>query len=408
MTPATSRTPATTPEASRPAAVAAAALTLAPVGLEAFLERHWDQRPLLVGRDEPGRFDALRSRAEAERLVTETGVRAPAFRLVRDGAQLPLSGYTEDIPWRPGAFTQTAQVDRVAAEFAAGATIVLQGLHLHALPAARFCRGLEMTLGCPVQANAYWTPASAQGFGVHHDTHDVFVVQVAGRKRWRVYEPVLELPLKDQRWTARPGDPGEPVMDFVLAPGDTLYLPRGWPHEAFTSDEASLHVTIGLHPPSRLDALRSALEACGDDVEFRRALDVEGALPGDLVERLEERLGAQEVARRARRRFVAGRRPVLDGQITQVERLGDVTAATQLERRDTVIADLDLDDDGGATLVFEGKELRLPAQACEPLTFVHGSTEPFAATDLPGSLDEAGRLVFVRRLIREGYLRAIG
>ena len=54
-------------------------------------------------------------------------------------------------------------------------------------------------LGHPVQANAYATPAGAQGFAVHHDTHDVFVLQVAGEKRWLVYEPALELPLKDQR-----------------------------------------------------------------------------------------------------------------------------------------------------------------------------------------------------------------
>ena len=104
----------------------------------------------------------------------------PAFRLVRDGAVLPPGAYTEDIPWRPGSFSGLAVVDRVAAEHAAGATIVLQALHLHWPAAALYCRGLEQRLGFPVQANAYATPATAQGFAVHHDTHDVFVLQVAG------------------------------------------------------------------------------------------------------------------------------------------------------------------------------------------------------------------------------------
>src|ERR671928_56573 len=88
--------------------------------------------------------------------------------------------------------TPTPRTRRAAAD-ADGATIVLQALH-HIWPAtARFCRMLEARLGHPVQANAYYTPRRSQGFGVHHDTHDVFVLQVSGEKQWRVFEPLLEL-----------------------------------------------------------------------------------------------------------------------------------------------------------------------------------------------------------------------
>jgi ribosomal protein L16 Arg81 hydroxylase len=393
-------TAATTPPSASRNGAGAAALTLAPVGLDAFLEDHWDRRPLLVQRDEPGRFDAVISQAELERIVCTGGIRTPAFRLVRDGVQLPLSTYTQDIPWRPGSFSGTAVVGRIAEEFASGATIVLQALHFSHHATALYCRGLEMALGCPVQANAYWTPASAQGFAVHHDTHDVFVIQVSGRKRWRVYEPVLELPAKDQRWSTDLGEVGEPIMDFVLGPGDTLYLPRGWPHEAETSDEASLHVTVGLHPPTRLDALRGALEACADDVEFRRALDADGALPGDLLARLADRLEPDQVAARARRRFVDGRRPIADGQLRHVTGAGELTASTPVERRPTVIADLH-----GTTLSFEGRHVAFPPHALDALEAAHAADGPFTAADLPGPLDEAGHLVLVRRLIREGYLR---
>ena len=251
----------TTPAIPAPPALSppALGLTLDPVEPERFFDEYWEQRPLVVARGEAARFDSLLSAADVERLVCETGLRVPAFRLVKEGAQLPLAGYTEDIAWRPGSFSGTAVVDRVAEEFAGGATIVLQALHLHWPALALYCRELEIALGCPVQANAYFTPASARGFAVHHDTHDVFILQVPGRKRWRVYEPVLELPLKDQRWSPSLGDPGDPVEDLVLEAGDTLYLPRGWPHEATTSDDESLHLTIGMHPPTRLDALRMAL-----------------------------------------------------------------------------------------------------------------------------------------------------
>ena len=247
-------TPATAPDAGL-RADPALELTLAPIDEQRFLADFWERQPLLVQRGEPGRFDGLLSLADAERLVCETGIRVPGIRLVKQGAQLPLAGYTEDISWRPGSFSGTAVVGRVAEEFAAGATVVLQALHLHWTAAALYCRGLEAALGCPVQANAYLTPATAQGFAVHHDTHDVFVLQVAGSKRWRVYEPVFELPLKHQRWSPELGDPGPPRDEFTLEAGDTLYLPRGWPHEAIAADEESLHLTVGLHPLTRMDAL---------------------------------------------------------------------------------------------------------------------------------------------------------
>jgi ribosomal protein L16 Arg81 hydroxylase len=407
----TPATPATTPARRRPdsqhtrAGTDALALTLDPVAASDFLADYWEQQPLVVTRGESRRFRELLTPGDVERLLCDTGIRVPAFRLVREGAQIPLATYTEDIRWRPGSFTGTAVVDRAADEFARGATIVLQALHLHWPAAALYCRDLEKQLGCPVQANAYHTPAAARGFAVHHDTHDVFVLHLAGRKRWRVYEPVLELPLKDQRWSPELGDPGEPIEELTLEAGDTLYLPRGWPHEATTSDDESLHLTVGMHPQTRLDALRMALDSCADDVEFRRSVRADGALPNDLLDRLAARLGPDELARRLRRRFVENRRPILHDQLSQLRSLEHLTVDDLLERRATVIFELAETDDGGAALLFEGKEVRFPRQATAAVKAAAEQEGAFSAADLPGPLDDEGRLVLVRRLVREGFLR---
>ncbi|HEX2049194.1 MAG TPA: cupin domain-containing protein [Actinomycetota bacterium] len=407
----TPATPATTAEPDRSGAASAGGgaleLTLAPVDTPRFFAAHWDRRPLVVDRDDPDRFVHILGPRDVERLVCETGVRTPAFRLVKDGAQLPPADYTEDIPWRPGSFAGTAVVERVADEFSRGATLVLQGLHLHWSPAALYCRALEASLGCPVQANAYLTPSTARGFAVHHDTHDVFVLQVSGRKRWRLYKPVLELPLKHQRWSPKLDNPGAPIDDLTLEAGQTLYLPRGWPHEATTSEEESLHLTIGVHPITRFDALRMALDGCADDLEFRRALSPDGSLPPDLLERLAKRLGPDEVARRARRRFVASRRPILPDQLDELRHLDRLTRSTPVERRPTVIVELE-ETDGAVALVFEGKEVRFPAKAAPAVRAIVGLGDSFTAAALPGPVDEAGRLVLVRRLVREGLLRRAG
>ena len=399
-TPATPRTPATTPRDSR-----ALALTLDPVGADTFFEEHWEREPLHVARAERGRFDNVLSMADAERIVCASGARVPAFRLAKDGTQLPLGSYTEDIPWHPGRFAQIARVDRVAEEYARGATIILQALQLHWHAAALYCRGLEAALGWPVQANAYLTPATAQGFSVHHDVHDVFVLQVAGSKRWRLYEPAVELPLRSRRWSAATDEPGPLWAELTLEAGDTLFVPRGWPHEAAAGDADSLHLTIGLHPPTRLDAIRAALErSAGDDVELRRSLGTPGELPGELVEQLGDNLDPDALARAARRRFVDTRRPIVEDALANARAADSLGAADAVERRPTVIADVELSD-AGAVLRFEGKLVRFPAKAAAAVAAAYGAAEPFSAGDLPGPLGVTGRVTLVRRLVREGFLR---
>jgi lysine-specific demethylase/histidyl-hydroxylase NO66 len=402
----TTRTPTTptrTTRTPRRASAAALARCLDPVDSGTFLAEHWERRPLVVPRSEPGRFDDLLSEAEVERLVCSTAMRYPGFRLVREGGQLDIGAYTSDVSWRP-PFTRAADVPRVLAEWEAGATIVLQALHVTWHPLAVFCRLLEDALGHAVQANAYYTPRGSQGFAVHHDTHDVLVLQVAGEKRWLLYDSLLELPLKHQRYSSALGEHGEPTDDLVLGPGDTLYLPRGWLHQAETSASDSLHLTIGITAYTWFEAARDALAECEDDLELRRGVGDGG---GDrLAGLLAEKLDPATVERRRRRRFVDSRRPIREDGISQLRALEHLDVESSLERRETVIADLEERADGTA-LVFEGKEIRFPPHAGPELEACFAAEEPFRTLDLPGELDAAGRLVLVRRLVREGFLRIV-
>ena len=250
-----------------------------------------------------------------------------------------------------------------------------------------------------MQANAYYTPRDSQGLAVHHDTHDVFVLQVAGEKRWLVYEPAFPLPLKRQRYRRELGGPGEAVHDVTLQSGDTLYLPRGWLHEAVTSVTNSLHITVGVNVYTWIDAFKAALADCEQEEAFRRSVPPEGEGAADLLGPLSARLLPDLVKARRRRRFLATRRPIRGGQLSQMQALRHLGLETELARRPTVLAELN-----GTTLAFEGKRLDFPPNVADELEFIASSEESFRAADLPGELDEESRLVLVRRLIREGFL----
>jgi bifunctional lysine-specific demethylase and histidyl-hydroxylase NO66 len=385
-------------------ATAALARCLDPVDAETFFAEYQERRPLIVPRSEPGRFDDLLSEADVERLVCAAAIRYPAFRLVQEGRQIGLGDYASDVSWRP-PFTNTVDVPRVLEHWEAGATIVLQALHVRWHPLAVFCRALEEVLENGVQANAYYTPRGSQGFAVHHDTHDVLILQVAGEKRWLLYEPLLELPLKHQRYSSELGAHGEPTDDLVLGAGDTLYLPRGWLHQAETSETDSLHLTIGIAAHTWVDAARAALDAAENEPIFRRSAD-NGDGDG-LTDLLGAQLDPELVERRRRRKFVQSRRPIREDGLAQLRALHRLDAESLLARRETVIADLEELPDG-VSLCFEGREVRFPAHAAAEVRACFASDGPFRLDELPGTLDADGRLVLARRLVREGFLRISG
>lgn len=365
------------------------------------------------------------SLADTDRALTGAGLRHPAFRLVRDGEALPPSLYTRRA--RTGAVRVDDLIDpgRVLDHFAAGATVVLQGLQRWWAPAARFCRDIELALGHAIQANAYLTPAGAAGLAPHHDTHDVFVLQVTGTKHWVVREPAVDTPLP--RHTSDHDTAGaQPVLfEADLAPGDALYLPRGYVHSAAAQQGVSLHLTLGVLATTASDVLRALVDLAGDDVTFRRSLPAGWAFDdgtaADAVKAVVAELGdwlgrvdPSEVAERLRDGFVEGRAPLLDGQLLEIVGLHGIDDDTVVARRGGVIGTLAPGDergrrDGGTHLrvTLGDRRLVMPA-ALEPAVRRLMDGAAHRVGDLADLLDAGSRVVLVRRLVREGAVRTVG
>jgi lysine-specific demethylase/histidyl-hydroxylase NO66 len=385
-----------------------------------FATEYWSVRPLLSrGAELRASFEDLLSLADVDELLSRRGLRTPFVRVAKDGTVHDSERYTGS----GGAGAEVAdQVldDRVLTLFADGSTVVLQGLHRTWPPLVELAGTLGAELGHPVQVNAYVTPPQNRGFSAHYDVHDVFVLQVAGAKRWVVHEPVHPAPLRDQPWTQRrvavaeAAATGEPVVDAVLRPGDALYLPRGYLHAAEALGDVSVHLTLGVHPVTRY-AIVEALAALAAEAvpELRASLplgvdlaDPEQVAP-DLtatVEALTQWLAAADpadVAARVRRRAWTSARPEPIGPVAQARSVSTVDVHMRVRLRGWLRCALRSTEDR-VVLELPDRTLSLPA-ATEPAVKALLSGEEATVGELPG-LDAADQVTLVRRLLREAVV----
>lgn len=141
----------------------------------------------------------------------------------------------------------------VAAAMGRGYSLILNRLNFRYPPAGRLAIAVADALfGAVVNLNVYYTPPGAQAFEAHYDWMESFVLQVSGKKLWRVYGAPIVAPRPDQK--QRPPkeavdreNPASGVREILLEEGDAMYLPAGVAHEAVADREApSMHVTVGV------------------------------------------------------------------------------------------------------------------------------------------------------------------
>ncbi len=389
------------------------------VDAQTFADQYWGQRPLLsTAVDLPRDFSDLLSPGAVDELIAERGIRAPFIRLARDGEIL-----AKDCYLGPAGFGAeiTDQVDsaKVLAELAAGATVVLQGLHRLWPPLIDFVRDAVDDLGHPVQVNAYITPPGNRGFDPHYDVHDVFVMQISGQKRWVVHEPVHAHPLPSQPWTQHRATidervRGEPVIDTVLNAGDALYLPRGWLHAAQALDTTSIHLTIGVSATTGLDVARAVLDELAGVEAFRQSLPMGIAVTdqdetvatvtkvmAEVVTALRDNAATLSTGAAARLsdRYAGLTRPVA------VRPLATLCAAADAEVdvcwRRGLVAGLD-SSDARVVLRLPDRTITFPTSCAEALRALHRG-EVVRAAALPG-LDPADGAVLIRRLLKEAVV----
>ncbi|CAI8611071.1 unnamed protein product [Vicia faba] len=176
-----------------------------------------------------------------------------------------------------------------------GYTVALRGLEFRYRSIAAIADALALMFGQPsVGANLYLTPSNSQGLARHFDDHCVFVCQIFGSKKWTVYSrPGQLLPrLYDNLCGSDVDCTKAGRSEFFLREGDVLYIPRGFPHEAYTnygvdngSPGFSLHLTLSIEvePPFEWEGVVHFTLHCWSENWKRPCCDATNYLSQKLV-----------------------------------------------------------------------------------------------------------------------------
>ncbi|NWW90290.1 RIOX1 oxygenase, partial [Rhynochetos jubatus] len=247
---------------------------VAPVAPGEFLGRHWEQRPLLVRRGDPGYYAGLFSTADFDAALRGGEVHF--------GTHLDVTSYAEGV--RETHNPSGRALPAVVWDFYQnGCSLRLLNPQAFSPTVWHFLSVLQERFGSMAGANTYLTPPGTQGFAPHYDDIEAFVLQLEGKKHWRVYSPRTDAEVLPQFSSANltQAELGEPVLETVLEAGDLLYFPRGFIHQGDCLPDAhSLHITVSSYQRNSWGALLEKLlpaalqMALEEDVEYRRGLPI--------------------------------------------------------------------------------------------------------------------------------------
>ncbi|MDD2545977.1 MAG: cupin domain-containing protein [Burkholderiaceae bacterium] len=252
-----------------------------------FMRRHWQKKPLLVRQALP-QWSAPLSRAEVFALAAREEVESRLVQQVEGTWRM-----------RQGPFARRALPALQQADW----TLLVQGVDLHDERAHALLQQFRFVPEARLDDLMISYASNGGGVGPHFDSYDVFLLQAHGRRRWRIGRQ-KDLSLRDDvplKVLAQ----FEPEEEYVLEPGDMLYLPPRYAHDGIAEGECMTY-SIGFRAPARAELAQELLtrlseEADAEDrpVLYRDATQAAVAQPGAIPE------GLQAFARDALQRALA-------------------------------------------------------------------------------------------------------
>ncbi|MEX8517110.1 MAG: cupin domain-containing protein [Leptothrix sp. (in: b-proteobacteria)] len=226
-----------------------------------FMKQVWHKKPMLVRQALPGVKPPI-TRAQVFQLAASDAVESRL--VVRHGEPGPEQRWSLDRgPLVRRSLPPLAQK---------GWTVLVQGLNLHVPAADELLSRFRFVPQARLDDLMISWASEGGGVGPHFDSYDVFLIQVQGRRRWRIGR------MDDAE--LQPDVPLKIISNFrfeeelVLEPGDMLYLPPGWAHDGDAIDGECMTCSVGFRSPHRSELARETLLRLADAIDDEASDDI--------------------------------------------------------------------------------------------------------------------------------------
>lgn len=325
---------------------------------QTFMQRHWQKKPLVIRQAIPG-FQPLLERPELLDLAAQEDVES---RLVVQASAKGATGWR----FKHGPFARKA----LPPFKQAGWTLLVQGVDLHDERVHALINQFRFVPDARLDDLMISYASDGGGVGPHFDSYDVFLLQAHGRRRWRIgrqkdlsLQP--DMPLKILANF-------EPEEEFVLEPGDMLYLPPKYAHDGVAEGECMTY-SIGFRSPDRAELAQEILqrlaEQAMDEVSpslyrdpKQGAVADSGAMPAPLLDFAQEALQAALQDPKAVARALGEYLSEPKAQVWFEGGDSDVQGAVRLDRKTRMLYDADHVFINGESFNAAGKDARLMQQ----------------------------------------------
>lgn len=382
---------------------------IAPISIEHFFNTYWERKHLHLQKS-TDTYDGLFSLADIDDFLTKQNLKPEGIKLVRDGKQIANSLWTNTTKLLDGTQNIVVVPDLILKHYYDGATIIISFADTMIPALAAINRNIEQELGMRSQANIYITPPNAQGFTLHYDTHDIFLLQLKGPKTWNIYDTGEHLPTSIEPFKNEPSL----IERITINTGDFLYMPRGIVHEAYSSETSTIHVNFSLKPTYGFRLIEALAElAEKEDVFFRKVIpnrfssdeqrkDYFSAFNEKLMELLAKH-PVEELIKKQDAHFIERQNIDLTGRLLDAIVIEQISALTTISRR-TGIKYI-IETDAQSTIIRFGKKKIVLPKFVDKELFLQDT--PFKINEIKGLLTEENKMALVRTLIQAGYLKIV-
>ncbi len=382
-----------------------------PISLEDFNVNYWEKQFLHISRNDPNFFTPLFSIEALDKVLEYSRPQGISLKVIKNNQSIIPSVYENQ--------DGSLNLNQLYTSYADGNSIIVNGMQRYWDPIKSLIESIRQQISHNASANLYLTPENEKAFSPHYDSHDVFAIQISGEKHWILYDDAhFKTPLLNSYQPTFQREQLTGAREITLRAGDILYMPRGVPHEAYTTDKSSMHITIGIYSTQWIDLImKSLLNLSQKHIELRKALPVgflnsdnENLLSTDaqldFINILQQVFHKENIAGSLNilgEEFRTKEQPKPDGHFASLDKLNHIHLGSQLSKREGLTSKV-TNSASGARILFQGNTIKGPSQIVGTLAFISEQEGIFSVKDIP-FLNDDNKLKLAKRLVRGGLLK---